>query len=57
VIGKSFYISFVLVITPEDNILSSDENAHRYDVADLINNVMYDIDDIKIDSLKVKERF
>ena len=45
------------MITPEDNILSSDENAHRYDVADLINNVMYDIDDIKIDSLKVKERF
>ena len=44
------------MVTPEDNILSSDASSHGYDVTELIKNAMYDIDDIRIINLNVKER-
>jgi hypothetical protein len=40
----------------DNNILSSFDDSHEEDVYDLINNVMYDVDDIKIENLVVKER-
>jgi hypothetical protein len=40
----------------DNNILSSFDDSHEEDVYDLITNVMYDVDDIKIENLVVKER-
>ena len=53
--NKSFSVSFIMLIDKHNNILSSSEDTHVEDVADLIQDVMYDIDDIKIRSLVVME--
>ena len=53
--NKSFNVSFIMLIDKHNNILSSSEDTHVQDVADLIQDVMYDIDDIKIRSLVVRE--
>lgn len=53
--NKSFNVSFIMLIDKHNNILSSSEDTHAQDVADLIQDVMYDIDDIKIRSLVVRE--
>jgi hypothetical protein len=53
--NKSFSVSFIMLIDKHNNILSSSEDTHVEDVADLIQDVMYDIDDIKIRSLVVRE--
>jgi len=53
---KKFSITFLLKVDDENNILSSYEANHEEDVYDLINNVMYDVDDVEIENLVVKER-
>ena len=53
---KKFSVVFLLKIDDENNILSSYESNHEEDVYDLISNVMYDVDDIEIENLVVKER-
>ncbi len=53
--NKSFSVSFIMLIDKHNNILSSSEDTHVEDVADLIQDVMYDVDDIKIRSLVVRE--
>jgi hypothetical protein len=53
---KKFSITFVVEMDEENNILSSFDDSHEEDVYDLITNVMYDVDDVKIDNLVVKER-
>ena len=53
---KKFSVTFVVEIDDDNNILSSYEDNHVADVVDLINDVMYDVDDVKIDNLLVKER-
>lgn len=53
---KSFSVTFVLKVEEENNILSSYDDAHVEDVYDLITDIMYDIDDIQVDNLVVKER-
>jgi hypothetical protein len=53
---KKFSVTFVVEMDEENNILSSFDDNHEEDVYDLITNVMYDVDDVKIDNLVVKER-
>lgn len=53
---KKFSITFVLEIDEDNNILSAFDNNHEEDVYDLISNVMYDVDDTKMENLIVKER-
>ena len=53
---KKFSVMFLLNVEEENNILSSFEEHHQEDVHDLITNVMYDVDDVKIQNLIVKER-
>ena len=53
---KKFSIMFLLKVDDENNILSSYEANHEEDVYDLITNVMYDVDDVEIENLVVKER-
>jgi len=53
---KKFSVTFVVEMDEDNNILSSFDDNHEEDVYDLITNVMYDVDDLKIDNLTVKER-
>lgn len=53
---KKFSVTFVVEMDEDNNILSSFDDNHEEDVCDLITNVMYDVDDLKIDNLVVKER-
>lgn len=53
---KKFSVTFVVEMDEDNNILSSFDDNHEEDVYDLITNVMYDVDDLKIDNLVVKER-
>jgi hypothetical protein len=53
---KTFSVMFMLNVDEENNILSSSDEHHQEDVYDLITNVMYDVDDVTIRNLIVKER-
>jgi hypothetical protein len=46
----------MLNVDEENNMLSSSDEHHQEDVFDLITNVMYDVDDVTIRNLIVKER-
>jgi hypothetical protein len=54
---KKFSVTFVLKVDEDNNIFSSVEEAHEDDVYDLVRNTFYDIDDIELDNLNVKERW
>ena len=51
-----YNISFTLMVDEENNILSSYEEDHAVDIQDLINGVLYDVDDVTIENLTVKEK-
>lgn len=55
-IKKAFSVSFIMLLDKNNNILSSSEDGHVEDVADLIQDIIYDIDDVKIRSLIVREQ-
>jgi hypothetical protein len=46
----------MLNVDDDNNILSSSDEHHQEDVYDLITNIMYDVDDVSIRNLIVKER-
>ena len=54
---KTFSISFTIKVDEGDNILSVIDVTHEADIYDIIKNAIYDIDDVRIENLKVKERF
>lgn len=54
--NKKFSVTCLVEVDDDNNILSSFEDNHEEDIYDLITNVMYDVDDIKIENLVVKER-
>jgi len=53
---KSFSVTFVLNIDDNNNILGSYEDAYTDDVSDLVVDTFYDIDDVTIQNILVKER-
>ncbi len=53
--AKVFRVSLMLRVDKSNNILSSSEVNHEEDVWDLISDVFYDVDDIKITQLNVTE--
>jgi len=53
---RKFSVTFVVKIDEENNFLSAYEDNHEEDMHDLITNVMYDVDDVEIEILVVKER-
>jgi len=53
---KKFNITFVAKVDDNNNILSSSNDSHEKDVHDLITDVIYDVDDMSIENLNVKER-
>ena len=53
---RKFSVTYVMEVDEDNNFLSAPEESHKEDVHDLVNNVMHDVDDIKINNLVVKER-
>mgnify|MGYP003677649551 FL=1 len=53
---KTFGVTFSIVVDEENNILGSYEDDHSKDVHDLLADTFYDIDDVKINNLVVKEK-
>jgi hypothetical protein len=53
---KKYHIAFTLTVDEDNNILSAYDDNHEEDVHDLITDVMYDVDDVEIENLTVKER-
>lgn len=53
---KSFSVTAVVTVDGGNNVLSSFEDSHEEDVRDLITDVFYDVDDIEISNVLVKER-
>lgn len=53
---KSFSVTFVIRVDDNNNILCSYDEAHEQDIHDLITDIMYDVDDVEVDNLNVKER-
>jgi len=53
---KKFYVSFLVTVDDDNNILSSYDSNHEEDMYDLISTVMYDVDDLEVENLMVKER-
>ena len=51
-----YSISYVLTVDEDNNILSAYDEDHEEDVYDLIRGIMYDIDDVSIENLTVKEK-
>jgi hypothetical protein len=53
---KRFSVTFVLNVDNNNNILSSYEDNHEQDIYDLITDIIYDVDDVEIENLNVRER-
>lgn len=53
---KVFRVSFTLAVHDNNNILSSHEDTHSDDVLDLIDDIFFDVDDVKINNLNVREQ-
>ena len=53
---RKFSVTYVMEVDEDNNFLSAHEEGHPEDVHDLINNLMHDVDDVKINKLVVKER-
>ena len=53
---KKFSVTFVAKVDDSNNILSSYDENHEQDIHDLITDVIYDVDDVEIENLNVRER-
>ena len=53
--SRKFSATFVIEVDEDNNILSSHEAHHNEDIRDLLNNLMFDIDDVKIYNINVRE--
>ena len=53
---KTFSATMVLKVDSDNNVLGSYEEGHEDDVRDLVVDTFYDVDDVEIDNLVVKEK-
>ncbi len=51
---KSFYVSFTMKVDETGNILSLVEDIHEENIRETVANALHDIDDAKIEKIKVK---
>jgi|TARA_R110000796_G_scaffold42837_1_gene105561 hypothetical protein len=52
---SKFSATFVVEVEKENNILSSHEVHHNEDIRDLLENLVFDIDDVTISNINVRE--
>lgn len=53
---KNFDVTLQVVVGKGNNILSSHEESHSDDVKDLVSDTFYDVDDVEVSNIIVKER-
>ena len=53
---KTFSATMVLKVDSDNNVLGSYEEGHEDDVRDLVIDTFYDVDDVEIENLVVKEK-
>ncbi len=53
---KNFDVTMQVTVSKDNNILSSHEESHSDDVKDLVLDTFYDVDDVKVNNVIVKER-
>ena len=53
--SKKFSATFVVEVEDKNNILSSHEMHHNEDIRDLIENLVFDIDDVKAYNINVRD--
>jgi|TARA_R110000744_G_C18982509_1_gene519500 hypothetical protein len=53
---KTFSVTLLLQIDEDNNILGAYEDAHTEDISDLVRNTFYDIDDVTVQNILIKER-
>ena len=53
---KTFSATTILKVDSDNNVLGSYEEGHEDDVRDLVVDTFYDVDDVEIDNLVVKEK-
>jgi hypothetical protein len=54
---KTFSVTLLLQIDEANNILGAYEDAHTEDISDLVRNTFYDIDDVTVQNILIKERY
>lgn len=54
--NKAFEVSFTLIVAEDNNILSSHEEYHAEDMADLVRNTFYDVDDVEMSNIIIEEK-
>ena len=54
--AEKFSVTFVLAVDKSNNILSSHPMYYEEDIKDLIERVIYDIDDVEISNIDVKDQ-
>ena len=52
---RKFSATFVVEVDEENNILSSHDVQHNEDIRDLLENLVFDIDDVTIYNINVRE--
>jgi|TARA_R110000772_G_C13170090_1_gene426948 hypothetical protein len=52
---RKFSATFVVEVDEENNILSSHDVHHNEDIRDLLENLVFDIDDVTIYNINVRE--
>ena len=53
---KKFSVTFVMAVDKSNNILSSYPAYYTDDIRDLIERLLYDVDDVKISNLNVRDQ-
>lgn len=53
---KAFHVNFTIEVDEYNNILSSLEANHEEDIQDLIIDLFYDVDDVKVKNVSAQER-
>jgi len=53
---EKFSVTFVLNIDKSNNILSSHPMYYEEDIKDLMTRIIYDIDDVEISNINVKDQ-
>lgn len=51
-----FDVNITLTVPEDNNILSSHEEYHVEDIADLVADTFYDIDDVDVSNISVEEK-
>ena len=51
-----YTVSFVIKVDEDNNLLSSLQEAHKEHIEELVLNMFYDVDDVTISKLLVRDR-